>query len=140
MCNLYSITTNQEAIRALFRVMNRYVGNQPPMPGGFPHYLRPSFATAAPSASSSCALRRAALAARTGGPTVTNIRDTSSLHCRERLKSENRRLVPFKSFAEYAPGPNPNQSLSWRCRPSPPNRANRHEGRSQTNRGSIGLL
>jgi hypothetical protein len=36
MCNLYSITTNQEAIRALFRVINRYVGNLPPMPGVFP--------------------------------------------------------------------------------------------------------
>jgi hypothetical protein len=33
MCNLYSITTNQEAIRALFRVMNRYVGNLPPDAG-----------------------------------------------------------------------------------------------------------
>jgi hypothetical protein len=32
MCNLYSITTNQEAIRALFRVVNRYVGNLAPMP------------------------------------------------------------------------------------------------------------
>jgi hypothetical protein len=31
MCNLYSITTSQEAIRALFRVMNCYVGNLPPM-------------------------------------------------------------------------------------------------------------
>jgi hypothetical protein len=36
MCNLYSITTNQAAIIALFRVMNRYVGNLPPMPGVFP--------------------------------------------------------------------------------------------------------
>jgi hypothetical protein len=36
MCNLHSITTNQEAIRALFRVMNRYVGNLAPMPGVFP--------------------------------------------------------------------------------------------------------
>jgi putative SOS response-associated peptidase YedK len=36
MCNLYSIITNQEAIRALFRVINRYVGNLPPMPGVFP--------------------------------------------------------------------------------------------------------
>jgi putative SOS response-associated peptidase YedK len=41
MCNLYSITTNQEAIRALFRVMNRYVGNLPPMPGVFPDYPAP---------------------------------------------------------------------------------------------------
>jgi putative SOS response-associated peptidase YedK len=41
ICNLYSITTNQEAIRALFRVMNRYVGNLPPMPGVFPDYPAP---------------------------------------------------------------------------------------------------
>src|SRR6201988_3033748 len=27
VCNLYSITTNQEAIRALFRKVDRYVGN-----------------------------------------------------------------------------------------------------------------
>jgi hypothetical protein len=33
MCNLYSITTNQAAIIALFRVINRSVGNLPPMPG-----------------------------------------------------------------------------------------------------------
>jgi putative SOS response-associated peptidase YedK len=41
MCNLYSITTNQEAVRALFRIMNRYVGNLPPMPGVFPDYHAP---------------------------------------------------------------------------------------------------
>jgi hypothetical protein len=36
MCNLYSITTNQAAIIALFRVINRYVGNLPSMPGALP--------------------------------------------------------------------------------------------------------
>jgi putative SOS response-associated peptidase YedK len=41
MCNLYSITTNQEAIRQLFRVINRYIGNLPPLPGVFPDYLAP---------------------------------------------------------------------------------------------------
>jgi hypothetical protein len=41
MCNLYSITTNQAAIIALFRVMNHYVGNLPPMPGVFPDYPAP---------------------------------------------------------------------------------------------------
>jgi len=41
MCNLYSITTNQEAIRALFRVINRYVGNLSPMSGVFPDYPAP---------------------------------------------------------------------------------------------------
>src|ERR1700692_2562838 len=41
MCNLYSITTNQAAIAGLFRVMNRYAGNLPPMPGVFPDYTAP---------------------------------------------------------------------------------------------------
>ena len=46
MCDLYSITTNQAAIITLFRVINRYVGNPPPMPGVFPdrreadHHIR----------------------------------------------------------------------------------------------------
>ena len=31
--NLYSITTNQEAISRLFRVINRYVGNLAPITG-----------------------------------------------------------------------------------------------------------
>jgi putative SOS response-associated peptidase YedK len=44
---------------------------------------------------------------RTGGPPVTNIRNTSSPHWRAWLKPENRRLVPFDSLAEYAPEPNP---------------------------------
>jgi putative SOS response-associated peptidase YedK len=39
---------------------------------------------------------------RTGGPPVTNIRNTSSPHWRGWLKPENRCLVPANSFAEYA--------------------------------------
>src|SRR5207244_3933445 len=38
---------------------------------------------------------------------VTNISNTSSPHWRGWLKAENRCLVPFNSFAEYAPEPNP---------------------------------
>jgi putative SOS response-associated peptidase YedK len=41
VCNLYSITTNQAAIIALFRVVNRYVGNLEPMPAVFPDYQAP---------------------------------------------------------------------------------------------------
>jgi putative SOS response-associated peptidase YedK len=37
---------------------------------------------------------------RTGGPPVTNIRNTTSPHWRGWLKPENRCLVPFNSFAE----------------------------------------
>jgi putative SOS response-associated peptidase YedK len=47
MCNLYSITTNQAAISALFRGVNRYVGNLAPMPGVFPDYKAPIFRTGA---------------------------------------------------------------------------------------------
>jgi hypothetical protein len=38
---LYSITTSQAAIIGLFRVVNQYVGNLPPMPGVFPDYPAP---------------------------------------------------------------------------------------------------
>jgi putative SOS response-associated peptidase YedK len=41
MCNLYSITTNQAALLALFRAINHNVGNLPPMPGVFPDYPAP---------------------------------------------------------------------------------------------------
>lgn len=41
MCNLYSITTSQAAIASLFRVVNRYEGNLPPMFGVFPDYPAP---------------------------------------------------------------------------------------------------
>lgn len=47
MCNLYSITTNQAAISALFRVVNQYVGNLAPMPGVFPDYKAPIIRTGA---------------------------------------------------------------------------------------------
>lgn len=42
MSNLDSITTSQAAIIALFRVVNRHVGNLPPMPGVFPDYPAPA--------------------------------------------------------------------------------------------------
>jgi putative SOS response-associated peptidase YedK len=41
MCNLYSITTNQEAIIRAFRKVNSYVGNLAPMTGVFPDYPAP---------------------------------------------------------------------------------------------------
>jgi putative SOS response-associated peptidase YedK len=44
---------------------------------------------------------------RTGGPPVTNIRNTASPHWRRWLSAENRCLVPLNSFGEYAPEPNP---------------------------------
>ncbi len=97
MCNLYSITTNQEAIRALFRVMNRYVGNLAPMPGVFPDYTAPAVRNAGDE--------RELVTMRWGMPPLpragplTNIRNTSSPNWRGWLKPENRCWVPFNSFA-----------------------------------------
>src|SRR5258708_21864312 len=43
MCNLYSMTTNVEAIRRLFQVeaLNDRTGNLPSMPGIYPDYPAP---------------------------------------------------------------------------------------------------
>lgn len=41
MCNLYSVITNQQAIRALFGVTRDEAGNMPPLPAIFPDQLAP---------------------------------------------------------------------------------------------------
>ena len=107
MCNLYSITTNQAAIIALFRVVNRYVGNLAPMPGVFPDYPAPVVRNTDTGRELTMMRWGMPPPPRTGGPPVTNIRNTSSPHWRGWLKPENRCLVPANSFAEYAPEPNP---------------------------------
>jgi putative SOS response-associated peptidase YedK len=109
MCNLYSITTNQEAIIRLFRQVNRYVGNLAPMPGVFPDYPAPVIRNTDEGKGRELIMMRWGMPPppRTGGPPVTNIRNTSSPHWRMWLKPEHRCLVPFNSFAEYAPEPNP---------------------------------
>ena len=92
MCNLYSITTNQAAIAGLFRRMNRYVGNLAPMPGVFPDYPAPVIRNIGDA--DEMVMMRWGLPPppRTGGPPVTNIRNTSSPHWRGWLKPENRCL------------------------------------------------
>src|ERR1700676_4941248 len=41
MCNLYSMTTNQAAIRDLFKVGRDTTGNLPPLPAIFPDQMAP---------------------------------------------------------------------------------------------------
>jgi putative SOS response-associated peptidase YedK len=103
MCNLYSITTNQEAIARLFRVVNRYVwkprahdrgASRLPSSGDPQHRHGHRYRNDAIGPASAPA---------TGGPPVTNIRNTSAPHWRMWLRC----LVPFNSVAEYAPKPNP---------------------------------
>ena len=107
MCNLYSITSNQEAMRQLFRKVNRYVGNLPPMPGVFPDYPAPVVRNSGDEREMILMRWGMPPPPKTGGPPVTNIRNTSSPHWRGWLKPENCCLVPFNSFAEYAPEQNP---------------------------------
>jgi len=105
VCNLYSMTTNQEAIRRLFGVTVDTTGNMALQPGVYPDY-------AAPIVRNSAGGRELAMA-RWGMPTppkflegkktdpgVTNIRNPSSPHWRRWLTVESRCLVPFNSFAE----------------------------------------
>jgi hypothetical protein len=70
--NLYSITTNQAAIAALFRVINRYVGNLPPMPGVFPDYPAPVVRNAGDGRELTMMRWGMPPPPRTGGPPVTN--------------------------------------------------------------------
>ncbi len=109
MCNLYSITTSQEAIIRLFRKVNRYVGNLAPMPSVFPDYPAPAIRNADAGDGWEIAIMRWGMPPppRTGGPPVTNIRNTASPHWRGWLKPANRCLVPLNSFAEYSAEPNP---------------------------------
>jgi putative SOS response-associated peptidase YedK len=129
MCNIYSITTNQAAIIALFRVVNRYVGNLAPMPGVFPDYKAPIVRTGSEGRelvtarwgmpSSQHALmeatkKRAAKLEAKGKPVdfkellrmepdsgTTNIRNVKSKHWTRWLGVENRCVVPFNSFSEF---------------------------------------
>ena len=53
MCNLYSVTKSQEAIRRLFRVTRDLAGNLPPLPDIFPIKWLPSCAVTRATANSS---------------------------------------------------------------------------------------
>jgi putative SOS response-associated peptidase YedK len=107
MCNLYSITTNQAAIAALFRVINRYVGNLPSMPGVFADYPAPVVRDTDTGRELTMMRRGMPPPPRTGGPPVTNIRNTTSPHWR--MWAQAREPVPRASqqLRGYAPEPNP---------------------------------
>jgi putative SOS response-associated peptidase YedK len=68
-------TPRQEGIRALFSVVSRYVGNLAPMRGVFPDYPAPVIRNA--GSERELVLMRWGMPPppRTGGPTVTNIRN-----------------------------------------------------------------
>lgn len=108
MCNLYSVTTNHEAIRRLAGLFRQHpsVGNFPPLPGVFPDYPAPIVRNTAEG--------RELAFVRWGMPTpfkflegkktdpgVTNVRNVNSSHWRRWLGVECRCVVPFTSFSEF---------------------------------------
>jgi putative SOS response-associated peptidase YedK len=64
-------TKYQEAIRALFCVVNHYVGNLPPMPGVFPNYPAPVVRNADTGRELTMMRWGMPPPPRTGGPPVT---------------------------------------------------------------------
>ena len=106
MCNLYSLTKGQQAIRELTRAMHDRAGNLPPMPGIFPDYVAPIVRTG-PEGRELAMARWGmpspifALKGRTIDPGVTNVRNVKSPHWRRWLSPPHRCVVPFTSFSEY---------------------------------------
>jgi putative SOS response-associated peptidase YedK len=108
MCNLYSITTNQAATIALFRVMNRYVSNLPPMPGVFPDY--PALVirnTDAGTEMVTMCWGNAAAAAHGRADGHEHSQHVVTSLARLAEAGEPLPIAPAKSFAEYTPEPNP---------------------------------
>ena len=103
MCNLYSLTKGQTAIRDLFSVRHDRTGNLPLFPSIFPDQAAPVVRRGADG-------ERELVMARWGmpgppqfgGQPVTNIRNVASPHWRGWLGARNRCVVPATSFCEYA--------------------------------------
>jgi putative SOS response-associated peptidase YedK len=106
MCNLYSLTKGQQAIRELAGAMIDRTGNLPPMPGIFPDYAAPIVRNG--NGGRELAMARwgmpspvFALEGKKTDPGVTNVRNLASPHWRRWTGIEHRCIVPFTSFSEW---------------------------------------
>lgn len=108
MCNLYSHHSNVQAIADLVGALTNRAGNLPPQTAIFPDQPAPVVRTA-PDGTRELALARWGMPAppRIGGPPITNIRNLASPHWQAWSGPAHRCLVPFTSFSEYAPEPDP---------------------------------
>jgi putative SOS response-associated peptidase YedK len=118
VCNLYSITKGQQAIRELSRAMSDRTGNLPVLPGIFPDYRAPIVrnqdgARELTMARWGMPSPLFALKGKKTDPGVTNVRNVGSPHWRRWLGVENRCLVPFTSFAENELMPDGSRPLVW---------------------------
>jgi putative SOS response-associated peptidase YedK len=118
MCNLYSVTKGQAAIREMARAMLDRIGNLPPQPGIFPDYAAPIVRNG-PDGRELVMARWGmpsplfALKGRNSDPGVTNVRNTESPHWRRWLGVESRCVVPFTSFSEPEPLPDGRRPPIW---------------------------
>jgi putative SOS response-associated peptidase YedK len=112
MCNLYSETKGQAAIRALFRVANDRTGNLPAFPGIFPDQFAPIVRNGEDGRDLALARWGMPGPPKFGGAPITNIRNVDSPHWRGWLGRWNRCLVPATSFCEYAPT-SPRKTPTW---------------------------
>lgn len=105
MCNLYNITTNQEAIRAITRAMIDHAGNLSPSFDVYPDRKAPVVrATADGRELVNLTWGMPSPPSVTQGKAdagVTNIRNTGSPHWRRWLGPENRCVVPWTTFCEW---------------------------------------
>lgn len=113
MCNLYSQTKSQDAMRHLFDDMMGEdeeliddTGNLPTMAGIFPDYPAPIIRHGVQGGWRLTKARwgmptpRVFLEGKRTDPGVTNIRNAASAHWKRWLGVEHRCLVPFTSFSE----------------------------------------
>lgn len=118
MCNLYSLTKGQAAIREMARAMVDHTGNLPPLAGIFPDYPAPIVRNGAEGRELSLARWGMpspvfALKGRKTDPGVTNVRNVASPHWRRWLGLESRCVVPFTSFSEYETLPGGEKRPLW---------------------------
>jgi putative SOS response-associated peptidase YedK len=118
MCNLYSMTRSQQAIREMARAMRDRTGNLPPLPGIFPDYRAPIVRNSADGRELTMARWGMpspvfALKGRNSDPGVTNVRNTASPHWRRWLGPESRCVVPFTSFSENEVLPDGSRPPIW---------------------------
>jgi putative SOS response-associated peptidase YedK len=102
MCNLYSITRTQEAMRRLFRVHRDLLGNFPGLPGVFPDTMAPIVHTALDGERELSLMRWGfPPPPNLGNAPATNVRNLKSHYWSGWLKGEWRCLVPATSFCEW---------------------------------------
>ncbi len=118
VCNLYSITKGQQAIREFTRAMTDRTGNLPLLPGIFPDYAAPIVRNQ-PDGRELAMARWGmpspafALKGRNADPGVTNVRNVKSPHWRRWLGVESRCVVPFTSFSENEALPDGSRPPVW---------------------------